>query len=318
MSMRIMLSVILFFLWQTTVPGALTAQENKGKLERFEDANKGETSEEDEDDDEATEDYDDDGCFGSFIMELIFQGLFNGLFSGDGEESGYVDSLTDDDAAGWIETDTGLVYTGNRIPDAAVLMPSCSFGRYPYDPSGTIYASGIGKAFLGRISGSYQKLDDRTFGYRLNGQVQLARRHGLEFDFVDYREDLGRSTDHLQVFGLHYRYLIFGNDKVAVAPSAGIKIFQPDQLKDADVGLELAMALTWFFARPLSLNTRLAVAPIADEISGESSPTLFDLEFGIGAHLYYFELSGTYRTLIPSYNPDAALHGPELGLRIWF
>ena len=82
--------------------------------------------------------------------------------------------------------------------------------------------------------------------------------------------------------------------------------------------MDFALDAQWFIGEPFSLHGKIGLGPIIDQLDAPEPPFLWDLEFGAGVHIQNFEVFGTYRSLIPSIDPDQALHGPELGLRIWF
>ncbi len=274
----IMLSGILLIGFMTD----LEAQEKKGKLGGFEDANKGKKGSDDDDDD------DDDGWF-SFFFDIGLDILLSD--SDDDYDENGVNSLTEDEV---------------------------HFGAFPFDPAGIAQSGLDGKIFLGRISGGYQKIDSKTHGLRLNAQFQFSGKHGITLDFIDYTESLATQTDHLQVIGLAYRHLFFADNNLLFAGNAGLKVLNPDKFKDADFGLDLALDAQWFIADPISINGKMGVAPIIDQLDAEEPPFLFDFEIGAGLHFDNFELFGAYKTLVPSVDPDNSLYGPELGLRIWF
>ena len=263
----------------------LQAQEKKGKLGGFEDANKGKKSSNQDDDDE------DEGGWFSFFFDIGLDILLSG------SEGDY-----DDEENG----------ANNLIED------NVSFGAFPFDPHGIARKGYGGKSFLGRISGGYQEIDSRTRGLRLNAQFQLSGRHGITLDFIDYTESLATHTDHLQVIGLAYRRLLFADNNLLFAGNAGLKVLNPDKLKDADFGLEIAIDAQWFITDPISINGKIGFAPIISQLSAPEIPFLFDFEIGAGLHFNNLELFGAYKTLVPSVDPGSSLHGPEIGLRIWF
>ncbi|KAA3617819.1 MAG: hypothetical protein D8M58_00270 [Calditrichaeota bacterium] len=259
------------------------AQEKKGKLGDFEDANKGKKSSNDNDDD-------DDGGWLSFFFDIGIDILL---------------SDSDDD---------------EEVEDGAnsLAADKISFGAFPFDPSGIAQSDYEGKNFLGRISGGYQEIDSKTHGLRLNGQFQFSGKHGMTLDFIYYTESLPTHTDHLQVIGLAYRHLFHADNNLLFAGNAGLKVLNPDKFKDADFGLEMAIDAQWFIANPISINGKIGFAPIVDQLDAPEPPFLFDFEIGAGLHMNNFELFAAYKTMVPSVDPGSALHGQELGLRIWF
>ena len=282
------LSVVVFMLSGFLLFGLindLPAQEKKGKLGSFEDANKGKKSSTNDDDD------DDDGGWFSFFFSIGLD-----ILASDSDDD------YDDDANG----------VDNLVEDKV------SFGAFPFDPDGIAQSGLEGKIFLGRISGGYQEIDSRTHGLRLNAQFQFSGKHGVTLDFIDYTESLTTHTDHLQVIGLAYRHLFFADNNLLFAGNAGLKVLNPDKFKDADFGLEMAVDAQWFIMDPISINGKVGFAPIIDQLDAEEPPFLFDFEIGAGLHFNNFELFGAYKTLVPSVDPGSSLYGPELGLRIWF
>lgn len=277
-------SVVLMFLSIFLVCSQVQlveAQEKKGKLGDFEDAAKGKKSKDKDDSDD-----DDDGWFGFFVNIMI----------GNSDNTGQQDSYTEEDR-------------------------SISFGAFPFDNLGMIhnsYDTLTGKSFLGRISGGYQQVDDNISGLRLSGQLQFSSKHGLQFDFISYTEDLQTRTDKTQVIEADYRNLLYAENTFLLGGSAGIIVINPDKLEDSIWGINFAADAQWFFANPFSLNAKVGFAPIVEYLFQEEPPAIWDLQIGAGIHFNNLELYGTYKTLIPTINTDASIYGPELGLRFWF
>ncbi len=276
---------ILCGLLLTSMMTDLYAQDKKGKLGDFEDANKGKKGSSHNDDD------DDDGGWLSFFFNVGMEIILSDSDEDDEVEETGANSLVDDQV---------------------------SFGAFPFDPAGIAQTGHEGKIFLGRISGGYQQIDSRTTGLRLNTQFQLFGKHGFALDFIDYRENLSTSTDHTQIISVAYRNLFYADENLLFGGNIGLKVINPDKRKDPDFGLEMAIDAQWFVANPFSLNGRIGFAPIIDQLDAPETPFLFDFEFGGGLHLENFELYGAYKTLVPSVDPGSSLYGPELGVRIWF
>jgi len=323
--------MLMLFIWQVTAPESVNAQDKKGKLGSFEDANKGKKSGKDKDDD-GDFGIDDGGCDCFFsIFELMISEMV--------ESSEYVESeeYTDlyDDLTYEEESDSSYLTHSLAQPEdlaesedydasveqetAELILREYSFGYYPYEPSGYVFETAVGKSFAGQLYFNYQYVDDQTSGYRFGGKIQLRQRHGIRFDLTDYQESLDQSTDHLQIVTLIYRYLIFGNDQFMIFPELGLKVLMPDNFVDADYGLNMGVGLNWFFAQPFSLEAGIGLAPIIDQMrNDDEDPVLIELQIGLGVHIQRFEIKGSYRSLIPSYDPDSAIYGPGLGIRVWF
>jgi hypothetical protein len=282
---------VLVFSW-CFMPQDAFAQEKKGKLGTFEDANKGKKNNGNDSDND--DDDDGDGGFLSFLFHVGFEIFINSL---DDDNEDY-DSLESENKAAYV----------NQL----------SFGSFPFDNTGLARSDLDGKAFLGRISGGYQRIDKNTDGLRLDAYFQIDGIHGVHLDFIDYTENLDTRTDHLQIFTLSYRNLLIAEQNFLLGGNAGLLVLNPDKLKDTDYGLSLALDAQWFIANPFSLNAGIGFAPIIDNISTQTFPVLWDLEIGAGIHFKHLELFGAFKTMIPSASPSAALYGPELGLRFWF
>lgn len=264
----------------------LYAQE-EGKLGDFEDAVKGEKS-------DSNEDYgDDDGSWLGFFFNI---GI-DAVFSDDDSDEDYYNG---EDQLGILEDD------------------KISFGTFPFDSLGMVNYGSDEKPFLGRISGSYQRINDFTEGLRINARIQFSGRHGINLDYTDYIETLERGTDHLQFFGVSYRNLVIAEDELLLAVNIGLSVLKPDNNKDASYGLNLAMDSQWFFVQQVSINGKIGFAPILDKLYLEEPPGLWNLEIGAGFHLQNVEFFASYRTMIPTYNTSASLYGPEAGIRFWF
>ncbi len=318
--MRIWWLVILMTVLAAASPSALYAQEKKGRIGGFEDANAGKSSSgEEKDTGQTLEEEEESGGLFFDILNLFFDILFD---SDSGEEDEFIHedappparSLNREEVG---DEPAGIADTSRFAPPPEEVVPSLSFGSYPFSGEGLVHEDNGGKKFLGRLSVGRHHIDRDLSALHLNGTVLFGERYGFMLDFYDYTERLEKGSDHLQIVNLTYRYLLLASDQFLLTLSAGGSLLYPDGTKSALWGPLAGLDARFFAGNPFSVSGRLGLSGyLGNDVRGFNM--LMEAALSVGLHYRMAELYGGIRSLTPLTDTGASFFGPEFGIRIWF
>ncbi|MBI5361154.1 MAG: hypothetical protein HZA48_11305 [Planctomycetes bacterium] len=182
------------------------------------------------------------------------------------------------------------------VPAAPAESPSVPEEDYSESP-------GIGS----HLEANFIDIDNNLWAYNyiLEWRAHLVN---VEFSLTQYVEDIGNRTDHLD-FG---KFIVSTN------------MLRNNKNKDfsLDIGAGIAglSGEDDFYGAALELNAKMFVQPkYSLSLSGTyayiDSNNTFELDAKLGVFLRHLQLTGGYHTLI---SEQDSLHGPEIGLAIWF
>ncbi len=318
MRMLLWLTVFLTALMAVSPP-ALHAQEKKGRIDGFEDANAGKSSDDRDDEEYEDEEAEESGGLFLDILELFFHILFD---SGDEEEDEFYYDDTEEalplngvQGAGY-----GPAYLADstrRFPAPEEVTPPISFGPYPFSGEGLVLEDSSGKNFLGRLTVARHHIDSDLYALRLNSMILFGERHGFMLDFYNYTERLENGSDHLQIVNLAYRNLFVASDEVLFSLTAGGTLLYPDGAKSALWGPALGLEGQFFINNPVSISGRLGFSGYTGN-DARGFNIMMDAALFVGLHYRMGELYGGLRSLTPLTDTGASFFGPEFGIRFWF
>lgn len=311
--MKQMIFFISFLFCLVTVNVDSGWAQSKGKLEGFEESMKGKDKDKKNKDDEEEE----DSSWGSFIFELIFNLVISD--SDDDYDSYYDDDdeyyYDDEDSSEYADWDNDEFY---MEPELANLFwnesENTGYSSFPFEDGTGITMEGSDKSFLGRLSGGYLPAGSNLYAWNFDISAQFWYGHGIELEYIDFREEGRNYIDHLRVFSLDYRYLIPFSNELDFTLIGGFKGYRGN---DTEYGLDLGIEMQWFFFNNLSFTGKAVVTPFFMETVNDETPSLTDLGAYFGLHYKNIELTGGYRALIPP-SSNATLDAPVLGVKIWF
>lgn len=187
-------------------------------------------------------------------------------------------------------------------------QPHLGYAPFPYALPASVYGEGP-KDWSQSLHWGYQLVPERVRGVNLEYQVMHKNRLGAYGQWTRFREDLGFTTDQLDLFGV----------------SATANWLQwPDQLLTFGMGIKTLdgrhtrngpdFSLMWmsFPNNPFSVDLGVSYAILAGDGAVRG---LWDLRGRAGVFYRWIHFRAGYRSLR---SPGAHLSGPEVSVGVWF